>query len=121
MSPRTILVLLLGVLGAACSAGHPDTSDDPPCSCTVGAERCTDDQIQVCEATTPACPTWGPPSTCPGGGCEGDRCPGSCSDVCSGGTTRCAGETDQEVCRIGPSGCLEWVAQACPTAEFCGA
>jgi hypothetical protein len=119
LSLLTVLCLFLAA-GCGASGGDNNPVNDTPCSCTVGAKRCLGDAIQVCEAATPTCPAWGPTSTCPGGACSGDRCPGSCTDSCAGGTSRCSSDSAREVCRIGPSGCLEWVAQSCPATQYCG-
>ena len=116
------LLTLLFLTAVSCDVPGTDAPQvDVPCSCTVGTKRCTGSQIQVCEATTASCPTWGPASACPSGSCSGDSCTGStCSDGCSGGLSRCATDTDSEICRIGPSGCLEWVKQACSGNTYCG-
>ena len=119
---RLLLAVVIGVfVGSGCDA--PGTSmplDNTPCACTVGAKRCNGDQIQVCEATTPTCPSWGAATACPGGACSNNACAVTCTDMCPGGTTRCTSETGMDVCRIGASGCLEWVPQACTAAQYCG-
>ena len=127
--PMVVLGLGLGILlggallGSGCDApgvGNGDGPGDTACSCTVGSKRCTGAQIQVCEATRPECPSWGPASSCPTSACSNSSCGTSCTDTCMGGTTRCLSTTGMEVCRIGQSGCLEWVAQSCPAAQYCG-
>ena len=119
---RLLLAVVIGVfVGSGCDA--PGTSmplDNTPCACTVGAKRCNGDQIQVCEATTPTCPSWGAATPCPGSACSNNACAVTCTDLCPGGTTRCTSETGMDVCRIGASGCLEWVPQACTAAQYCG-
>ena len=125
---RCLLLLLFGnaLLSIGCGASDPGggdggTSPDTPCACTVGAKRCSGTGIQVCERTDPACPTWGPATACPGSACAGDSCMSACQDTCAGGTTRCTTDENVDVCRIGPSGCLEWTQQACPgAAPYCG-
>ncbi|MFO0573780.1 MAG: hypothetical protein U1A78_07280 [Polyangia bacterium] len=117
-----------GVLGSAgCTsspAESPDAGDsadlgDPPCSCAVGSKRCTGGRVAVCEQQGPGCASWGPAVACPSGMCAMDSCVASCQDGCSAGASRCSGDAAVEVCRIGASGCLEWVKQGCPAQNFC--
>src|SRR5262249_21191032 len=122
-----LLMWLLGAFlyaGAGCSAPSDSDSDasspEQPCSCTVGARRCKGAQVQVCEASADSCPAWGPATGCPGAACENGACPGSCTDTCPGGTSRCASDSEAEVCRIGASGCLEWSKQSCGAMQYCG-
>ena len=120
-----------GVLGSAgCSslpAEAPDAGDtadaadlgDPPCSCAVGSKRCESGRVAVCEQQGPSCASWGPAVACPSGMCAMDSCVATCQDRCAAGASRCSGDAAVEVCRIGASGCLEWVKQGCPAQNFC--
>ena len=127
------LIVLLGSLSAATSCQGDGPGDglssrddmslrdgsEPSCSCMTGAKRCQGERIQVCESVSASCSSWGGAVACPGGPCQNDACPVSCKDTCPGGIARCANNATQEVCRIGPSGCLEWVQSSCPGTQYC--
>ncbi|MFO0655567.1 MAG: hypothetical protein U0787_10865 [Polyangia bacterium] len=116
-------LLVLALVLAACQGenggGGSSTGGDGSCGCAVGATRCLDGQIQACEQKTVDCTNWGQAVSCPGGGCNGDRCNSTCQDTCSAGATRCANEGTQEVCRISASGCFDWTQISCAAGSYC--
>ena len=123
LSPIALLVVALGFFA---SCGSTDSSMnmgmmDPPCSCATGERRCQGAGAQVCEMDSASCSSWGPAVACPSGMCANGVCAGSCQDTCPAGTSRCAGDTGTEVCRIGTSGCLEWIGQSCMAQQYCDA
>ena len=117
---------VLAVLGLlACGAPNevvdPDgpPPNDPPCSCETGARRCIGKSVQVCEQESAGCSSWGSVVACPSGRCQAGSCQGDCQDGCPAGLSRCSSDGSRDVCRIGASGCLEWVKQDCPAGQFC--
>ena len=95
--------------------------NDPPCSCETGARRCIGKSVQVCEQESEGCSSWGSLVACPSGTCQAGSCQGSCQDTCPAGLSRCSQDGGRDVCRVGGSGCLEWVKQDCPSGQFCDA
>jgi hypothetical protein len=116
-------LLLLLVLSPGCSAppDDPGGSDGGggDCSCKAGERRCQGKGVQICEPVSASCASWGPAVDCPQGACTDGKCPGSCEDRCTAGASRCAGEEAREICRVGGSGCLEWVRDPCASGRYC--
>ncbi len=119
---------VLAVLGLlACGAPNevvdPDgpPPNDPPCSCETGARRCIGKSVQVCEQESAGCSSWGSVVACPSGLCQAGACVGDCQDSCPAGLSRCGQDSSRDICRVGASGCLEWVKLDCPSGQFCEA
>ena len=120
----SLLLLLVGSCGGTSANTSPDggtMSTDPPCSCATGDRRCQGSSIQVCEAVSASCSSWGAAVACPTNLCTSGSCGANCQDACPAGMSRCTSETAREVCRIGASGCLEWTSQSCAAQQYCDA
>ncbi len=122
-----LLFALLGLVASCATPGQESLEDltkkDMPCSCAVGARRCRGGQVQVCEQQSATCAEWGPIVGCPGGVMcrDSESCDVDCSgkDQCAAGLSRCADDTNAEICRIGQTGCLEWSRQSCQSKNYC--
>ena len=115
--------VVLGLLGCGAPSDAIDPEgqipNDPPCSCQTGARRCVGKSVQVCEQESATCSSWGALVACPSGRCEEGSCKGDCQDSCPAGISRCGADGSRDVCRIGASGCLDWVRQDCPAQQYC--
>jgi hypothetical protein len=116
-----LAVLALRACGAPGEVVDPDSPppNDPPCSCETGARRCIGKSVQVCEQESASCSSWGSLVACPSGRCEAGACKGDCQDSCPAGLSRCGADGSRDVCRIGASGCLEWVRSDCASGQYC--
>ena len=95
-------------------------NSNSPCSCTVGSRRCVGTGVQICEALSPTCPTWGPIVSCPTGTCNSGTCNAGCLDSCyTPGAVRCGRDGGRQVCRINGSGCTDWVTDSCTAGTYC--
>lgn len=123
----SLVVLVLFALGAlGCGSPALDGADmddfdlaEPACSCSEGDRRCVGTSLQVCESSSPTCASWGPQVSCSTGMCMAGSCGGSCQDACTAGALRCSADSQRQICRLSGSGCLDWVQEACPGAQFC--
>lgn len=112
-----------GSVGTDGSVTRPDGGgEDCEDACTFGAERCSGAEVQRCivDADT-RCTVWDAPTSCPGGlVCSGDECRDTCSDVCTVGARRCAGDGSYQSCARQASGCNDWSpVEACSMERVC--
>jgi hypothetical protein len=100
-----------------CSGGACGTCGT---SCAAGATRCDGAGVETCIIDANHCPAWGPTQHCaPNSVCAAGVC-AECSTTCAQGTKRCGVNGVTEECRLGSSGCTDFVATGqCAAGERC--
>lgn len=105
--------------GGTCLASCAD-------QCTAGSKQCSSTGgVVECQKLATGCTDWVGPKACSSGQvCSGGACvaPGTCTNQCTQGATRCSGAGLQQTCVKLSTGCTDWTFPTlCPAGQLCPA